>query len=96
MSKPLGVCTIPNRHIESCGAPPDIDRDTVKYLSYFENELGEQFVFVVRNDKSAELWAGDAGWAPLAISQGQPGILMSPEERAWFDVCWKVSKYRRE
>ena len=52
-----------NKHVESCGTPPIItNENSNKYFGYFENEYGEQWVFVdIENNKSrvtVEILAG--------------------------------------
>ena len=44
MSKPL--LQIANHHGAACGDPPIVPHDNpYLYIGYFENELGEQWVF---------------------------------------------------
>ena len=52
-----------NRHVPSCGQPPRIDTQDGDYHSYFENEHGEQWLFVYdRKAGTATLRGGDIGW----------------------------------
>ena len=56
------IFLVKNKHAASVGKPPQIDRNTKgKYHGYFENEHGEQAIFVYdRETKSGILWFGDA------------------------------------
>lgn len=57
------IVTIQNKHTEGCGTPPSLDFDNADYLSYFEDEYGEQHVFVYYNDHgAAKHFLADAGW----------------------------------
>jgi hypothetical protein len=52
-----------NHHIEAAGQPPNIDENDGNYHGYFENEYGEQALFVYdRESKIGTLYMGDAGW----------------------------------
>src|SRR6266487_4911808 len=53
-----------NHHSAASGPPPHIDDlRPNQYLGYFENQYGEQAVFVYDGDSSqALLYLGDAGW----------------------------------
>jgi hypothetical protein len=91
--KPL--FTVSNHHTGNCGQPPGINGDRPnRYHGYFENALGEQFVFVYhRVTGKADLWCGDAGWEkPFAVANGQPeGLILSPEEQTWLQACWSAA-----
>ena len=91
--KPL--FTVSNHHTDSCGRPPGINGDTPNcYHGYFENALGEQFVFVYDRDTvKANLWCGDAGWEkPFPVANGLPeGLILSPEEQTWLQTCWRAA-----
>jgi len=67
------VFQVKNRHRLSAGKPPFIDANAPgKYHGYFENEHGEQAVFVYdRETKTGTLWVGDAGWeTPYKVIDG--------------------------
>ena len=53
-----------NNHLKGCGEPPVFRNvDSSRYYGYYENELGEQWVFVYdRERKIGELRGGEAGW----------------------------------
>jgi len=87
------VLTVPNRHVKGCGKPPEITAGK-KYTAYFENEYGEQLVFVYDWLKhKGTLWHGDCGWdQPLDVLKGMvPGTIMSAEEQEWLSLVWKVA-----
>ena len=62
MSDPL--LQIRNHHSLACGDPPIINGDDPKvYVGYFENALGEQWVFSFHKAIGiGELRGGDIGW----------------------------------
>jgi hypothetical protein len=51
-----------NPHTPASGTPPQIEERPGQYLGYFENEFGEQMIFVFdRSTGTGLLYAGDAG-----------------------------------
>lgn len=82
-----------NKHVESCGIPPVIKNEkSDQYFSYFENEHGEQWVFVYDPEiKKAELRGGDAGWDNVFIVEnGQAKeLVLNLNEKEWLQACWK-------
>ena len=84
-----------NHHSADCGAPPCIDdHSPSQYLGYFENQHGEQAVFVSdRESSQAMVYAGDAGWAaPCAVVDGAvPDRVFSETERLWIRACWQAA-----
>ena len=89
-----------NHHSASCGTPPHIDdRRPSLYLGYFENQYGEQAVFVYDGDSNhAVLYAGDAGWeTPHAVIDGAvPELVLSETERLWLGACWQAATTNRK
>ena len=70
-----------------------------QYLGYFENQHGEQAVFVYDRDSSqAIVYIGDAGWdAPYAVVDGAvPDLVLSETERLWVRVCWQAATANRK
>lgn len=62
-----------NHHAADCDRPPHIDdRGPSRYLGYFENQHGEQAVFVYDHDtRQAFISMGDAGWdVPYVVIDG--------------------------
>ena len=56
---------VTNHHGEACGRPPQIDEQAFPgvYRSYFENQNGEQAVFLYDYEQErGTLYLGDAGW----------------------------------
>ena len=84
---------IKNRHVEGCGIPPIItNENSNKYFGYFENEYGEQWVFVYdRKTTKGELRGGDAGWDNVfEVINGQAiNLILDANERKWLEICWK-------
>jgi hypothetical protein len=89
-----------NHHTSACGIPPHIDDlSPDQYLGYFENQYGEQAVFVYDRDSSqAMLYLGDAGWeTPHAvIDAAVPGLVLAETERLWVRACWLAATANRE
>ncbi len=90
-----------NHHTAASGTPPSIDDLTpTQYLGYFENQYGEQAVFVYdRNSNQAVLYLGDAGWeTPHAVVDGAvPDLVLSEPELLWLHACWQAATgFRRE
>jgi hypothetical protein len=90
MSEPL--LQIPNRHLAGCGIPPNITGENPNlYIGYFENPLGEQWVFTYdRQSKQGELRGGDVGWeAVFHVKDGiVAGLVLEAGESAWLKLCW--------
>ncbi len=66
-------------------AEPCID-DPNQYIGYFENALGEQWVFTFhRPSQTAELRGGDIGWnEPILVHDGEPqDVVLRASEQAW-------------
>jgi hypothetical protein len=84
-----------NHHTAACGAPPHIDDlHSDQYLGYFQNQYGEQAVFVYDHDSSqAVLYLGEAGWeTPCAVIDGAvPDLMLSGTERLWLRACWQAA-----
>jgi len=66
---------VTNHHGEACGVPPQIDEQTFSgvYRSYFENQNGEQAVFLYDYEQECgTLYMGDAGWEhPYDVVDGK-------------------------
>jgi hypothetical protein len=93
MSDPL--LTISNHHAPGCGDPPIIDdRDLDKYVGYFANAYGEQWIFTHHRPSGiSELRGGDIGWnSPVAVKNGSvQDLVLSPSEAAWLAACWDAA-----
>jgi len=89
------IFRVTTHHADACGAPPAIDdSEPNHYLGYFENEHGEQAIFVYdRTRQAGTLSLGDAGWErPHAVVEGAvPGVVLGATERAWLAACWKAA-----
>lgn len=84
-----------NQHVKSCGDPNVITNDDPqKYYGYFENEYGEQLVFIYdRRTETAELCGGDAGWENVFhIDNGKiQDLILNEEEKMLLQACWKAA-----
>jgi hypothetical protein len=83
---------IDNLHVDGCGPTPTGDAGG-SYLSYFENQEGEQWVFV-GNCKTgrAEIRGGDAGWEnvyEVTLDHPSPlNLILNDAERTWLIACF--------
>lgn len=93
MSDPL--LEIRNKHAVASGDPPIVNSDDPNiYIGYFENALGEQWVFTHnRNTGVSELRGGDIGWnTPQTVVEGRVDKLnLRPEEAAWLEACCQAA-----
>ena len=90
-----------NHRSAASGTPPHIDDlHSGQYRGYFENDYGEQAIFVYDRDSSqAVLYLGDAGWqTPHAVVDGGvPDLVLSETELQWVHACWQaVTANRKE
>lgn len=83
-----------NKHTARCGEPPSIANEVEsKYLGYFENRFGEQWVFVYDSvSKTGELRGGDMGWDTLTpVLDGRASVILGEAEADWLQACWKAA-----
>jgi hypothetical protein len=89
------IFRVTNHHTNACGTPPTInDSEPNRYLGYFENEHGEQAIFVYdRTRRAGTLSLGDAGWerSHEVVDGAVPGVVLGAAERAWLAACWKAA-----
>jgi len=89
-----------NNHCNDCGEPPVFrNTDSSRYYGYFENSLGEQWVFVYDRERNkAELRGGDAGWqTPIPVIDGvATGLRLGQDEARWLDACWHAATGERQ
>lgn len=83
---------IGNLHSPECGATPRLDAAN-KYLGYFENCYGEQWVFVGdRKTGTAVICGGDTGWPTKhRISLQRPcpvDLVLNDAEKHWIMTCF--------
>jgi hypothetical protein len=86
----VSVLQIDNLHSPQCGEPPSVDA-TGKFVSYFENGYGEQWV-LVGNPVSGKalVYAGDCHWGkPMEVSVDHPypGAILQETEKMWLVAC---------
>ena len=89
-----------NHHSARCGSPPRIDDLRPNhYLGYFENQYGEQAVFVYDHDSNkAALYMGDAGWETqhAVVNAAVPDLILSETELLWVRACWQAATANRK
>lgn len=87
------IFTMYNNHSKSCGTPPVVSNKKSKnYYGYFENEHGEQWIFIYnRETKKAELRGGDTEWQNIFIVNNGfvKELILDSEESNWLQACWK-------
>lgn len=86
------MITIRNKHAPECGEMPTIDSDECDYISVYENESGEQWVFFKRKGSNvAQITGGDIDWQVLTLDELQNkfmgGIVMDRLEQWWVKTC---------
>ena len=89
------LLNIVNVHQSWCGVPPLImngPNSPYRYISYFENRHGEQFIFTAHKTTNAlELRYGDAMWEkvyPVVEGGKVKGVILSWDEKIWLFSCW--------
>lgn len=95
------LLTIWNTHTDDCGTPPSFTNDAdgtldgSKYLGYFQNRFGEQWVFVFDFErKVGELRGGDIGWdSVIQVKEGRADLVLGKAEAAWLESCWKAATF---
>ena len=92
MSNPL--LRIWNTHATSLGEPPTNEASNT-YCGYFQNCLGEEWVFVYDHEKKAgELRGGDIGWDTVVIVEdGHVDVILGKAETAWLQACWEAATF---
>ena len=91
--------SVSNRH---AAAAPAIEERPGRYLGYFENTFGEQFVFVHEDGElDAMVFGGDVDWEPRGVRDagGLPDVgdlVLGEEERVFLTACWIATAWRRE
>lgn len=94
-----------NGHSAQCGQPPVVEAGPGRYASYFENQYGEQWIFVRREDaETATIYGGDIGWEEPQTMSGPPekrendwttaGLVLNMPEALWLTACWAASRPR--
>lgn len=95
MSSSNMIFTVRNKHSIHAGNPPEFDGNAKnKYHGYYENEHGEQAIFVYDHQtKTGMLWMGDAGWdKPVRVIDGlAPDLILSEIEEMWLQACWNAA-----
>jgi len=86
---------IKNNHVVECGDPPLITNDdSNKYYGYFQNEHGEQWVFIYDySTNTAELRGGDVGWQNVIMVKNglSTNLTLNEAEFMWLQACWKAA-----
>lgn len=90
------IFTAVNHHPEEAGQPPNLRSDERgRYVGYFENEYGEQFLFVYdRASQTGTLWGGDLDWdEPVPVVNGLAvDTVLDEPELMWLLACWRAAR----
>lgn len=93
------IFQVSNHHHISAGRPPHLDDTTPnQYRGYFENEYGEQAIFIYdRTTSCGKLYMGDNGWeTPYEMRDGEiVGLILSPLEQSWLRLCWQAATWSK-
>lgn len=92
MSKGYVLKPIQNVHNDSCGEPPNLNPANLCFLSYFQNEFGEQWLaYMSAGSDTLMVRSGDVGWGKeFALSCGKKpsmAMVLSLEEANWIVRC---------
>lgn len=80
------------------GEPFELGPGENRYLSYFENEHGEDWIFGLDSQKRAFITGNDIDWEIICIPSGStpnPGIILNNSEQLWLKACWAATAYLR-
>lgn len=91
-------------------AEVELEPSADRYVGFYENQYGEQLVFVQMRGEQPTLYHGDFGWEPVPAKW--PGVLDSPEsslkpwvsgelilnqgEVLWLAACLDASRHMRD
>jgi hypothetical protein len=85
-----------NQHVADVGEPPYIAAQFHSLSSYFESELGEQWLFTYDADTDLEIvQGGDLGWETLVDMRQIDDVVLEPTVRAWIAACHMAVNLRR-
>ena len=80
------------------GDPFELGPGKNRYLSYFENEHGEGWVFGLDSEKRAFITGNDIDWEIIylpARPTPHPGIILNKSEQLWLAACWVATTNMR-
>lgn len=78
-----------NRHVPSCGLPPNIDSFHFRFASYFEGSCGDQWIVYWDDERNGlVLLGGDICWeSPLSVKEAMSTLILGPAEQVWLVAC---------
>lgn len=99
MNSERTLFSVVNKHSAGCGEPPQINgNEPGKYYGYFENEYGEQSIFVYDYEtETGTLYMGDAGWEEsiTITEETRSDLILSEVEGLWLGACWLAATASR-
>jgi hypothetical protein len=82
--------------VTDCGPPPSIDA-TDKYVGYFENSHGEQWIFIGDSETGkAVIRGGDCGWEreyKVSLKSPCPNTILNEPEKMWIITCFMAMSH---
>lgn len=88
------IFEVSNHHTPGEKLPPHItETPKRRYLGYFENQYGEQTIFVFDYSLGEGfVFCGDANWEVYPVREGVAVELMFNEvEKSWLRNCWETA-----
>lgn len=75
--------------------PPSVPDAPHLYRGYFENQYGEQLLFVFdRRFGTGALYHGDQDWGGRPVLEGvAQNIVLNEVEAAWLSACWQAAVF---
>jgi hypothetical protein len=95
MAGPL--LSIKNYHVAGCGTPPDFGAMKNVYIGYFMDELGEQYVYLHKDETDEDLlYVGDISWeSPLRVGDNGSVDGVNALAAVWVAACWTSATAER-
>ena len=90
---------VENRHTSAHGlakSPTFHDNDPARCTSFFQDEFGEQAVFVYdHKERNSTLYLGIQQWQPIRLYHAVPSSLKHPlheSQALWLQACWRAAR----
>jgi hypothetical protein len=76
---------------------PDVPIAPRDYVGMFENEHGERWVSIHKDqDEKRTLIGQDVGWESHPVERGRvPDLILNGPEIAWVKACWEAAMFIR-
>ncbi|KKN21921.1 hypothetical protein LCGC14_0920510 [marine sediment metagenome] len=93
------VAVIQNNHAASCGEPPNYNSNDFEYFSVFQNNYGEQMVFMREKQEDGlgecHVRLGDNQWTNMStVVDGKAvGLIVNGPEAMFIKACWDAATH---